>query len=380
MSPLHIATSRLARLTFVHTFLIITAILFLLGTAISAYIIFYSNFVPQIEIEKVVNLQYGYGSSPCSHYSNEKILRSNSDGPHPYALIPISSSELVSRQAYDIFLSLHLPRSPQNLMLGNFMTTLALLHPAHKFTLDQSRKLGISGLESPLHSLEEDEVLFSSRRAAIMSYASLPVSLISRILALPLYILGFFSEAETLTIKIGEAVTFLRGWKNIPSLALLEIQAGQGIQVYTAVILFRARFSGMRWLMYNHRLFWLSTIFFAGLAWAALIMYSDIIIEPTRKDSSNKINDVDVKTEETVSDEDVDLSDTPRTFPTYGRQPALRFVPRVKEMKNSADDEDDKKNFNSNQSLMTDSGIGTSLDESREKTTARRKPSYRNYE
>ncbi|RKF79953.1 Seipin-like protein [Golovinomyces cichoracearum] len=370
MSPLHIATPRLARLTFINTFLIIIAILFLLGTAISAYFIFYSNFVPQVEIEKVVNLQYG-------------------DGPHPYALIPISSSELVSRQAYDIFLSLHLPRSPQNLKLGNFMTTLALLHPAHKFTLDQSRKLGISGLESPLHSLEEDEIIFSSRRAAIMSYASLPVSLTSRILTLPLYLLGLFSEAETLNIKIAEAVTFLRGWKNIPNLALLEIQAGQEIQIYEAVILFRARFSGMRWLMYNHRiisfvlftvLFWISTIFFAGLTWAALIIFSDIIIEPTYKNSSNTRNDVVVKTEESASDEDADLSDTPRTFPTYGRQPALRFVPTYKEMKDSADDEDDKKNFNSKQCIMTDSGIGTSLDESKEKTTVRRKPNSRNYE
>jgi len=44
---------------------------------------------------------------------------------------------------------------------------------------------------------------------------------------------------------------------------------------------------------------------------------------------------VHVKMEEET--DDPDLSDTPRTFPTYGRQAPLRYVPKVKD-----EDEDEK--------------------------------------
>lgn len=387
-NSLQLAASKPARQTLICTFLITATTSILLGIAVFAYTLFYCNFIPQIEIQKVIHLQYG-------------------DGPHPYGIIPLGS-ELISRQAYDIFLSLSLPRSPQNLARGNFMTTLALLRPSHKFNTSHFQKLGISDVNSPMSLLGAEDVLAVFRRSAIMKYTSHLVSLSSRIINLPLYMLSLLSEAETLTISIGEGVTFPRGWKNIPSLALLEIQAGQDIQIYQAAILFKAKFSGLRWLMYNHRvisfvlftgLFWISTLVFATLTWATLSIYSapkekvmKKISEDSLEGSSNKVeelitdDDPEIKTEEVTTDDEPDLSDTPRIFPTYGRQPPLRFDPKVKnvidEMEYSQIDpilkeevyyEDQGEYIGTTIISKTDSGIGTSLSESKNKKATNRK-------
>lgn len=376
---LQLAASKPARQALIYTFLITAATSILLGIAVFAYTLFYCNFIPQIEIKKVIHLQYG-------------------DGPHPYGIIPLDS-ELVSRQAYDIFLSLNLPRSPQNLARGNFMTTLALLSPSHKFNVSHIQKFGISDMKSPMSLIRAEDVLVAFRRSAIMTYASLLVSLTSRILTLPLYTLSLLSEAENLMISVGEGVTFTRGWKNIPSLALLEIQAGQGIQIYDATIIFKAKFSGLRWLMYNHRvtsfilftgLFWISTLVFAITAWITLGVYFVPENESAKDKSDDVFDDLSVKAEEAITDDDPeiktedmttddepDLSDTSHIFPTYGRQPSLRYNHKVKDktdeiehsktdpfIEEENEDEEDGEKISSEKILKVDSGIGTSLSES----------------
>ncbi|POS88127.1 hypothetical protein EPUL_000508, partial [Erysiphe pulchra] len=377
--PLELAASKPARQTLIYTFLITAATSILLGLAVFAYTLFYCNFIPQIEIKKVIHLQYG-------------------DGPHPYGIIPLGS-ELVSRQAYDIFLSLNLPRSPQNLARGNFMTNLALLSPSHKFNVSHFQKFGISDMRSPMSLIRAEDVLVAFRRPAIMTYASLLVSLTSRILALPLYTLSLLSEAEKLVISVGEGVTFTRGWKNIPSLALLEIQAGQDIQIYDAAIIFKAKFSGLRWLMYNHRvtsfilftgLFWISTLVFAIIAWATLGIYFMPENESTKNTSDEILDDLSVRVEEMITDDDPEiktddmmtddepyLSDTSYMVPNYGRQLPLRYDNMVKDVtdkiehstidpsiKVEEEDEDQGENLKPNKILKIDSGIGTSLSES----------------
>ena len=60
LKPVRVATSKPARKTYLNTilFLITSSILF--GFAVFAYILFYYNYVPQIGIERVIHLQYGY--------------------------------------------------------------------------------------------------------------------------------------------------------------------------------------------------------------------------------------------------------------------------------------------------------------------------------
>ncbi|TVY91347.1 Seipin-like protein, partial [Lachnellula willkommii] len=257
-------------------------------------------------------------------------LESRGDGPHPYGITSLDSS-LISQQAYDISLALHVPRSPSNLETGNFMLALTLLSPNHNPIAQETT--------SPL-PLQPDTILYTSRRPTLLSYTSPLISRATRLLSLPLYILSLKTESEHLSIPMGELITFPKGWTNIPAYALLEIQAGQGIQVYDVSVVFTARFGGMRWLMYQHWIlafigftgaFWGVEVLLAGVAWLVIqswfgkdeVQEKGIVKE--EKGGHEKIK------EERETDEDPDLSDTPRTFPTAWRQAPLRYEPKIKD-------------------------------------------------
>lgn len=246
-------------------------------------------------------------------------------------------------------------------------------------------------------SISPEDLLYSSRRQAILTYTSKLVSLSSQIVALPFYVIGIKKESEVLHIPMGESATFNRGWKNVPGYAMLELQAGQEVQVYDVRLHFKARFSGIRWLMYNYRIlsfilftsaFWGFEVVFAGLSW--LILRSIFASDHTKKVDGKSEEENGIKTEQEDFDEP-DLSDTPRNFPTYGRQLPLRYEPSVKEEMDSeeyvldetsiqplageADDEDDDDvgEFGDLRGGRTDSGIGTSFSEGGDRLTARKR-------
>lgn len=178
---------------------------------------------------------------------------------------------------------------------------------------------------------------------------------------------------------------------------MLELQAGQEVQVYDVRVLFTARFGGLRWLMYNHRIlsfliftsaFWFSEIIFTLLGWLAV----RAIFSPKQevKQDLVKSEETDastVKVEGEEETDDPDLSDTPRTFPTYGRQAPLRYVPKVKEEESEdfimdetaiqplaaeADDEDEDLDA---YRAGKDSGVGTSFSEGGERSGLARRRS-----
>ncbi|KAI0994634.1 hypothetical protein K3495_g13547 [Podosphaera aphanis] len=371
------ATSKPARQTYLQTFLFLNATSVLLGIAISAYALLYRSYIPRIGFEEVIHLQYG-------------------NGPHPYGMASLSS-ELISRQPYDIFLSLSLPRSPPNLARGNFMLSLALLGPAYKYAPSLDQKLGISVQKSPFASIQSDDILFTSRRPAILTYTSRLISIASRFLSLPFYTLGLRPEAEILTIPMGESITFSRGRKNIPISALIEIQAGQNIHIYNAVISFKARFAGLRWFMYNHRvasfiiftgLFWVLALIFAALAWIVLSIYAPEFSSFSRSGIIAEPDGTDFKMEDTATEDDPDLSDTPSTIPTQASQPEIKLSAKVKDEVDSdeyvigelpikseaeADDEEEEEYIGVKPGIITDSGIGTSMSESGKRTIIRKR-------
>ncbi|KAH7342211.1 putative adipose-regulatory protein-domain-containing protein [Rhexocercosporidium sp. MPI-PUGE-AT-0058] len=385
LKPVRVATSKPARQTYLNTILFMITSSILFGLAVFAYILFYYNYVPQIGIERVIHLQYG-------------------DGPHPYGITSLDSS-LVSQQAYDITLVLHVPRSPPNLQQGNFMLSLSLLSPTYKplpSTTDASPLTPITG---PTLALSKGDILFSSRRPALLTYTSRLVSLSERLLALPLYILGLKHESEILHIPMAESASFPRGRKNIPGFAMLELQAGQEVQVYAAKITFKARFGGLRWLMYNYRVisfviftaaFWLSEVLFTAIGWLAVraIFATGGDVKKEVKGEEGSGNLVGVKKEGEESDE-LNLSDTARTFPTYGRQAPLRYEstrkdePQVKDEDSEeyaalergglaeADDEDEEEEdgIGGYRGGRTDSGLGTSFSEGGERGSVKRRKS-----
>lgn len=285
------------------------------------------------------------------------------------------------------------------------MLSLSLLSPTYTplpSTIDASSSTPTSG---PTLALSKDDILFSSRRPAILTYTSRLISLSERLFALPLYILGLKHESETLHIPMAESATFPRGRKNIPAFAMLELQAGQEVQVYDVKITFKARFGGLRWVMYNHRIisfvlftsaFWISEVLFAAIGWLAVRAIFGTTTEVKKEVKGEELDaslTAGIKNETEESDEP-DLSDTPRTFPTYGRQAPLRFVPKVKDEPGvkeedseeyaaleggglaEADDEDeDGEEIGEFRRGMTDSGIGTSFSEGGERGRVKRRRS-----
>jgi seipin len=242
-------------------------------------------------------------------------------------------TSIVYDQAYDISLSLHVPRSPTNLEAGNFMLSLSLLSPTYtppapSIAPPSTQRAAISATVPP------SSIIFTSRRPALIPYRSRVVSLSARILSMPLYLVGLKHESEMLNIPMAESTTFQRGYKNIPSRLLLELQASSEVQVYDVRVHFTARFAGLRWLMYNHRIsafviftmaFWIAEMVFAVLGWLALRRYL-MPMEGVVKEEEHEI----AKDEDT---DEVDLSDVPRTSPPSGQPP--REAPAVK-------DEDDE--------------------------------------
>lgn len=224
----------------------------LLGIASLAYPVFYYNYVPKKLIRVPIHLQYNAGLNP-------------------YGILSLSS-DLMLEQAYDVSVDLTLPRSPANLERGNFMVALyamklSPINPALSFATPRD----------PYEFVTREDVVFASRRPALVPYEDPLVSRASKILFLLYHILfARTSETVTLSVPMGELVEF----KGVLPLSLLvDVQAGQGLQVYSSTVTLVARLTGVRWLMYNHpiiswvvftTIFWMAEMVSMGIAWLVL--------------------------------------------------------------------------------------------------------------
>jgi len=194
---------------------------------------------------------------------------------------------------------------------------------------------------------------------------------------------------------MAEATKFKKGYKNVPSYIFIEIQAEnrQKVQVYNLRVHLTARFGGLRWLMYNYRFtsfivfvgaFWVAEIFWSALGWVIVRSLSSSSQAPGSKEGINgETKDWTLRTENET--DDPDLSDTPRTFPTYGRQAPLKYEPKVKDedlddfiidettiQPLAAEADDESEDFGGRDG-RSDSGIGTSFSEGGEIGISRRR-------
>ncbi|KAI9884439.1 MAG: hypothetical protein M1823_003764 [Watsoniomyces obsoletus] len=287
---------------YLRTILFATLSIVLLGIAVLSYGLFYANYLPQVNVERVVHLQHGQG--------------------HPYGMASLDD-QLVSKQRYDVVVHLELPRAPQNVAAGNFMLDLQLLP-------------GKPASTRPI--ADEVTPIARSRRTAVLTYTSPMVDLASTVTSLPLVLLGWKRETEQLRVPMMEIMAFSRGAGKIPQGLYLEVQADEKLMIYDARVEFAARFTGIR---------------------------SD---GPQRQ--QNRMSD---------GTDSPEVSDTPRTFPTYSRQPSLRYLPTprmtpdVEERDHvpatdahwpagEADDEEDAWMVH-HPGTRADSGIGTSMEE-----------------
>ncbi|KAK2750995.1 hypothetical protein FQN57_000070 [Myotisia sp. PD_48] len=228
---------------------------------------------------------------------------------YPYGTA-LLGPELVHSQRYDVTVVLSIPSTPSNRAVGNFMIDLKLLQ-----NLDHSP--GYASNASRNYAVR-------SRRPASLTYASPMVDITRRFSMLPLYVLGLKRETENLKVRILERIEFPRSGKSVPEALRLEIQSETYMHIYKASIRFDARFSGLRWVMYNWRIlsflifgsaFWLCSMSIAAWVWVILSSWSA------------------GRGKTTIKDEDTDSEGDDRFLtgrPSMLKRRASSSVPRIK--------------------------------------------------
>jgi seipin len=310
--PVNVAISRPAIKAYLSTLLFLTFSLILIAISTTAYALFYYSHVPQLGLDATLHLQYG-------------------DASYPHATTTLESSALSSQQPYDISLELHLPRTPNNLAAGNFMLDLSLLSRPSSTTSAPALSLVLPNSSS---------TLAHSRRPAILPYKSPLLSITHNIVALPWHTLGLKDlDADILSVPMFELASFPRGWRNVPG-------------VYSAKVIFRARFEGLRYILYNYRIlsflvftscFYVVSLTSTSIAWLVISSFfsSDSTQRKEEPEEQKKIKQQDDEApvsngnikKDPQSDDSSDetglsvsnISDSATTFPTLGRQMPLRF-------------------------------------------------------
>ncbi|KAG9590890.1 hypothetical protein KCU77_g5163, partial [Aureobasidium melanogenum] len=352
--PVRIAVSKPAQRAYLTSVLFFSTCFFLLIVSIAAYLAFYWTYIPRIGFSRPIHLQFDSLESP------------------PWGVANLAP-DLVSLQPYDVKIQIRLPRTKTNTEIGNFMVETALFAPGEKGSIVDDSRIPVA--KNP----ETSKVLASSRRSAILTYYSPVVDLARKATELHWLILGWRLEAETLEIPVFNAVSFAKGWRNVPDTMQIQVQSLARMQIYEANVIFKARFQGLRWIMYNHRItsaivfigaFWGTEVLFTAICWAILSVWifsssDDASIKTETKDNKR------IKAEDSEEEEQATLSDTERTYPTYSKGPAMRYnSPAIKKEETEpepfpqllptaleADDEDESDDF-------FDSGLGTSLESS----------------
>ncbi len=259
---------------------------------------------------------------------------------------------------------------------------------------------------SSLYGNSSASVLARSRRPAILTYASPIVDTANTLSGLPWHVLGWKKESELLEVEMLEGVEFAKGWANVPQSVKVVVEADEKMQFYEVGIRIIARFGGLRWILYHHRIlsflfftttFWSSSMLSMLCAWFVLSSYFAACPATTKAEPD--ANGSYIKTERSDSDafdptSVEDLSDTSRTFPTFGRQKPLHFTGRgliqreedgvVKREEDeimrstdiqplAAEPDDGEDDMTEEMSGWRDSGIGTGMDEERLASVQRRR-------
>ncbi|KAK6003575.1 hypothetical protein QM012_009346 [Aureobasidium pullulans] len=352
--PVRIAVSKPAQRAYLTSVLFFSTCFFLLIVSIAAYLAFYWTYIPRIGFSRPIHLQFDSLESP------------------PWGIANLAP-DLVSLQPYDVKIQIRLPRTKTNTEIGNFMVETTLFAPGEKGSVVDDPRIPVA--KNP----ETSKVLASSRRSAILTYYSPVVDLARKATELHWLILGWRLEAETLDIPVFNGVSFAKGWRNVPDTMQIQVQSLARMQIYEANVIFKARFQGLRWIMYNHRItsaiifigaFWGTEVLFTAICWAILSVW----IFSSNDDTSIKTEATDnkrIKAEDSEGEEQATLSDTERTYPSYSKGPAMRYnSPPIKKEETEpepfpqllpaaleADDEDESDDF-------FDSGLGTSLESS----------------
>ena len=401
--PIHLALSPTLLRTYLRTFLVLTTATFLFGVAVIAYMSFYVKYIPVRGISVPVHLQFDTGVS----IPRENMFGGFTSGEprSPYGISPIPG--LVARQKYSIAVEIVLPRSEKNLEAGNWMVEVDMRAPGPsngglRKLLEWEEDESLSYKPGKAQEMNEKDrltVLARARRPALLTYRSSITEYAYRFIRLPLYMLGWKHESETLSIPVFEALEFEKGWRNVASSLRLSINSKKPLEIYRVAVHFTAKLEGLRWAMYRYRLtsFVVFTTLFWGVEMGVVLCTWGVFAfllgsTNTGEQLIQKQNTAEGHgTEPRVPKSEYDsppltpLSATSTTFPTLSGQQPLHYSSgessRVKKERGTtpnldslplkaeadADDEDEDEDFIqpipvSAIGAMTDSGIGTSME------------------
>jgi len=322
-------------------------------------------------------------------------------GPNPFAIASLSQTSIKNSQAYDIDVSLTMPQSPENLAHGNFMVGLLLLGDVQQSQpASDTQPPRYHGKVSPFTSIVQPvditsytahrKILHTSTRPTRVPYRSSLVSRAASLLRLPYHAFWPGSETSTVVVRMAEHLAFGRGLP-VPSNLLIEVQAGQALQVYEVVVTLTAQLKGLRYFMYQYRI--TAFVIFTGLFWlVGMLAFSILFVLPgsvvpkggklkIKGDESGLESEDDAVKKKPVVKKEGELSDTERTFPSSSKQPALKYEGRIKQEETEdtnilpvgagaeADDEDDEEE----DWRARDSGIGTSYSDNRSREGTRKR-------
>ncbi|EQL04205.1 tubulin-tyrosine ligase [Ophiocordyceps sinensis CO18] len=372
---MRVATSKPVQRAAINTALLASGAISLFCLAAIATGLFFQNFVPDHLVTIPVHLQYG-------------------SGPHPYGLSSLTRPPMMkTQQEYDVSVVISMPRSPANVERGNFMVALHLLASEASAELEADAHV----FANVHDQFGAHQVVFSSRRPALVPYMDPMVSVAKRLVLLLYHLLFPSSQVCKMTVILAERLAFPKA-SLLPASAYVEIEAGQDIQIYGAALTMTAQLRGLRWLMFYYRLptymaftvvFWACEVMFMGLAWAVWIAATGVrgATDPRARKGRRALGGNQVDDEGSKNES----SDHPYSFPTYGKQPPLKHEPEVKAEHEEergrqlvdipaagaeADDEDELHDDDDDGSYKWryDSGLGTSYSE-RGSDSTRRRPS-----
>ncbi|KAJ4393043.1 hypothetical protein N0V93_002249 [Gnomoniopsis smithogilvyi] len=312
-------TSKTAQRTLVTTVLFSLVSVVLFAVACVGYLAFYHNYLPDQVVSLPVHLQYGYALNP-------------------YGVVSLADTHFAAYQDYDISLTLHLPRSPANVERGNFMLALHLLDDAPAASTTTTTTAD-AVMPAPTHILQGHNILYTSTRPAIVPYTDPLVSLASRMLFLAYHIFVPTSETVTLTVPLVEKLEF-RPVGMHPTWLVVDVQAGQTLQVYRAMVTITAQLSGLRWFMHTWWMtsfmlftisFYLCEVFFFVVSFAVLRFLVFGHSSSTPSDVAKQIKSEHPQQQQQQQQQhrikkEVD-DDVPMTFPTASGQLPLRYEP-----------------------------------------------------
>ncbi|PSK55925.1 Seipin [Elsinoe australis] len=445
--PVRILTSKFALRAYLTSILFFLTGLFLFACAVVAYVLFYWSYIPRIGFTRDIHLQFDPLPIECRSYlghvsnyattqyippitgatpppqskseTNVQLSTRCAGTPSPWGTAPISP-EVISQQAYDVVVELTMPRTPLNAEAGNFMVDARLLSSPAATDSIPSYVNNYDPFAPASSSSQPENPLAHARRPALLPYQPPLVTLFSAFTALPRYVLGLPTSTVSLRVPLFTKVSFPRGRRAVPSQIHIQLQNPSGVQlqVYDLQVHFRARFTGLRYLMYNFRTasacVFVSAFFIAEMVAAAIVygFLSFVVFggkdeaQGRIKDEVDKESDAPIKQEEETETETERMSATERTFPSYGGGMATRFTQKKREdggegssrgvgtgekvltgaggsttmtpgPGGEADDEDDEDaDFVLNDTgRWRDSGLGTSMESGRDRDSVRRRRS-----